>query len=84
MMTKKSNVACFLFFLIDRVGDRVLIMIVYLQLKCSLTTGTVIPTPKEARTRRMISFGGQFNAEWFFNYHGFHSDRPFSLVVVVC
>lgn len=30
----------------------------------SLTTGTVIPTPKEARTRRMISNGGTFNAEW--------------------
>lgn len=30
----------------------------------SITTGTVIPTPKEARTRRMISPGGQFNAEW--------------------
>jgi len=30
----------------------------------SITTGTVIPTPKEARTRRMISNGGQFNAEW--------------------
>lgn len=30
----------------------------------SITTGTVIPTPKEARTRRMISNGGTFNAEW--------------------
>jgi len=30
----------------------------------SVTTGTVIPTPKEARTRRMISNGGTFNAEW--------------------
>lgn len=30
----------------------------------SITTGTVIPTPKEARTRRMISNGGHFNAEW--------------------
>lgn len=30
----------------------------------SITTGTVIPTPKEARTRRMISHGGTFNAEW--------------------
>ncbi|CAD7927691.1 unnamed protein product [Amoebophrya sp. A25] len=30
----------------------------------SCTTGTVIPTPKEARTRRMLSFGGQFNAAW--------------------
>jgi CCR4-NOT transcription complex subunit 6 len=30
----------------------------------SVTTGTVIPTPKEARTRRMISAGGTFNAEW--------------------
>eukprot|EP00929_Paragymnodinium_shiwhaense_P007078 TRINITY_DN111037_c0_g1_i1.p1 TRINITY_DN111037_c0_g1~~TRINITY_DN111037_c0_g1_i1.p1 ORF type:complete len:639 (-),score=159.56 TRINITY_DN111037_c0_g1_i1:285-2201(-) len=30
----------------------------------SITTGTVIPTPKEARTRRMISQGGTFNAEW--------------------
>eukprot|EP00448_Togula_jolla_P007904 CAMPEP_0170616242 /NCGR_PEP_ID=MMETSP0224-20130122/25768_1 /TAXON_ID=285029 /ORGANISM="Togula jolla, Strain CCCM 725" /LENGTH=459 /DNA_ID=CAMNT_0010942031 /DNA_START=264 /DNA_END=1640 /DNA_ORIENTATION=- len=29
----------------------------------SVTTGTVIPTPKEARTRRMIS-NGTFNAEW--------------------
>eukprot|EP00933_Yihiella_yeosuensis_P069437 TRINITY_DN7597_c1_g2_i3.p1 TRINITY_DN7597_c1_g2~~TRINITY_DN7597_c1_g2_i3.p1 ORF type:complete len:622 (-),score=103.38 TRINITY_DN7597_c1_g2_i3:190-1974(-) len=29
-----------------------------------ITTGTVIPTPKEARTRRMISNGGTFNAEW--------------------
>ncbi|CAD7927408.1 unnamed protein product [Amoebophrya sp. A120] len=28
----------------------------------SCTTGTVIPTPKEARTRRMLSFGGSFNA----------------------
>lgn len=30
----------------------------------TITTGTVIPTPKEARTRRMISNGGTFNAEW--------------------
>ncbi|CAL1169132.1 unnamed protein product [Cladocopium goreaui] len=30
----------------------------------SITTGTVIPTPKEARMRQMISNGGQFNAEW--------------------
>jgi len=30
----------------------------------SITTGTVIPTPKEARTRRMISRGGSFSAEW--------------------
>eukprot|EP00927_Polykrikos_kofoidii_P060512 TRINITY_DN55470_c0_g1_i1.p1 TRINITY_DN55470_c0_g1~~TRINITY_DN55470_c0_g1_i1.p1 ORF type:complete len:652 (+),score=101.24 TRINITY_DN55470_c0_g1_i1:42-1958(+) len=30
----------------------------------TITTGTVIPTPKEARTRRMISKGGAFNAEW--------------------
>merc|ERR1711904_689879 len=30
----------------------------------SITTDTVIPTPKEARTRRMISNGGAFNAEW--------------------
>lgn len=30
----------------------------------SILTGTVIPTPKEARTRRMISNGGTFNAEW--------------------
>mmetsp|Transcript_7748 Transcript_7748/g.17196 ORF Transcript_7748/g.17196 Transcript_7748/m.17196 type:complete len:624 (+) Transcript_7748:75-1946(+) len=30
----------------------------------SITTGTVIPTPKEARTRRMISNVGQINAEW--------------------
>jgi len=30
----------------------------------SITTGTVIPTPQEARTRRMISHGGAFNAEW--------------------
>merc|ERR1719436_2031436 len=30
----------------------------------SITTGTVIPRPKEARTRRMISNGGTFNAEW--------------------
>jgi len=29
----------------------------------SITTGTVIPTPKEARTRRMISKAA-FNAEW--------------------
>lgn len=28
------------------------------------TTGTVIPTPKEARTRRMLSYGGQFNAAY--------------------
>jgi len=32
--------------------------------RMSITTGTVIPTPKEARTRRMISNGGTFNAEW--------------------
>lgn len=32
--------------------------------KVSITTGTVIPTPREARTRRMISNGGTFNAEW--------------------
>lgn len=30
----------------------------------SIITGAVIPTPKEARTRRMISNGGTFNAEW--------------------
>ncbi|CAJ1428128.1 unnamed protein product, partial [Effrenium voratum] len=30
----------------------------------SITTGTVIPTPKEARMRQMISNGGTFNAEW--------------------
>eukprot|EP00435_Cladocopium_sp_Y103_P006263 s4237_g2.t1 len=30
----------------------------------TITTGTVIPTPKEARMRQMISNGGQFNAEW--------------------
>jgi len=30
----------------------------------SITSGPVIPTPKEARTRRMISNGGTFNAEW--------------------
>lgn len=29
-----------------------------------ITTGTVIPTPKEARTRRMIGNGGTFHAEW--------------------
>jgi len=32
--------------------------------RMSITTGTVIPTPKEARTRRMISRGGSFSAEW--------------------
>lgn len=32
--------------------------------RMSLTTGTVIPTPKEARTRRMITSSPQFNAEW--------------------
>jgi CCR4-NOT transcription complex subunit 6 len=32
--------------------------------RMTITTGTVIPTPKEARTRRMISNGGTFNAEW--------------------
>eukprot|EP00929_Paragymnodinium_shiwhaense_P000317 TRINITY_DN100560_c0_g1_i1.p1 TRINITY_DN100560_c0_g1~~TRINITY_DN100560_c0_g1_i1.p1 ORF type:complete len:614 (-),score=117.97 TRINITY_DN100560_c0_g1_i1:143-1984(-) len=30
----------------------------------SVTAGTVIPTPKEARMRRMVSNGGTFNAEW--------------------
>jgi len=30
----------------------------------SITTGTVIPTPKEARTRRMITNGGTCSAEW--------------------
>lgn len=32
--------------------------------KMTITTGTVIPTPKEARMRQMISNGGTFNAEW--------------------
>lgn len=30
----------------------------------AVTTGTVIPTPKEAITRRMLSYGGQFSAGW--------------------
>ena len=29
----------------------------------SITTGTVLPMPEEARTRCMISNGGTFNAE---------------------
>merc|ERR1712203_367084 len=30
----------------------------------AVVTGTVIPQPKEARTRRMISYKGTFSAEW--------------------
>ncbi|CAJ1350734.1 unnamed protein product [Effrenium voratum] len=30
----------------------------------TITTGTVIPTPKEARCRRMVTNGPTFNAEW--------------------